>query len=280
MLELTTWTDISRYNNSKPNSDTILPITFHRMQDQGVVGVCIRKTIGRFHDPAFEMNWQDAGDVGLLRTVYCVPYVAYDMTKQQLVMSTWPSGGLFDDKVDIPAWDDVERKHKLNLSQAITRLLPWHYAMKDTFGAAEFYTAKYVWQDFYSKAPGWQKDWGLVIANYRKDLYHLSILEIKKMVAEQRIYPDVPIGWLRDSDGNMIPSALRWKQWQISADGNELGSQYGVHGRDIDVSFRQVTQVIPPPDPGSTLDEKVLELRAAWGVVGDILTEIEEEVHV
>ena len=281
MLDLSTWTDISRYNNSRPNDDTIRPIDFNKMQDAGlgVDGVCIRKSIGRFHDPAFEMNWQGAGDAGLKRTVYCVPYVSYGMDRQQEVMSTWPSGGLFDGKCDIPAWDDVERKHKLTLREAISRLLPYHYAMQDTFGAVEFYTAKYVWQDFYSIEPGWQKDWGLVVANYRKDLYHLNIAHLKAMVAEQKIHPLVPMGWLKDSDGNTLPSELRWEQWQISADWNGLGSAYGTHRRDIDISFRQGRLPPVPPPPSSGLTDLVVRLREAWGVAGDVLTEIEEEVN-
>jgi hypothetical protein len=278
MLELTTWTDISRFNNSYPADDTIRPIDFVKMQDQGVEGVCIRKSIGRVHDPAFEQNWQRAGDVGLKRTVYCVPYVAYDMGRQQEAMSTWPGGGIFDGKCDIPAWDDVERKHKLTLSQAITKLMPYHYAMVDTFGAAEFYTARYVWQDFYSKKQGWQKDWGLVVANYRKDLYHLGVYKVKDMVAKRKIYPAVPLGWLYHKDGNVIASHLRWEQWQIFADWDKLGPQYGCPSRDIDISFRQGR--LPPvvDDPDSTLQDLVLKLREAWGVAGDVLTEIEEEV--
>ncbi len=283
MLDLTIWTDISRYNNSKPNSSTIYPINFDKMRAAGggVEGVCIRKSIGKFHDPAFEMNWQGAGDAGLKRSVYCVPYVSYDMAPQQHVMSTWPSGGMFDGVCDIPAWDDVERKHKLQPYQAIERLLPWHYAMVDTFGWAEFYTAKYVWQDFYSKRPGWQKDWGLVVANYRKDLYNLNIEQLKVMVAKQIVHPIVPIGWRIDRDGQAIPSELRWEQWQISADHNNLGQAYGVYGPHIDISFRQGQfhpPATPPPLPSSDVQQKMIALREAFGLADEAMHELEAEV--
>lgn len=279
MLELETWTDISRYQNSSPGSNTLQPINFGQMQDQGVVGVCIRKTIGRYHDPAFELNWHHAGMVGLKRTVYCVPYVAYDMSRQQRAMTEWSSGGLFDGVCDIPAWDDVERKHKLSRSGAVSRLLPYHYAMVDTFGAAEFYTAKYVWNDFYSRAHGWQKDWGLVIASYTPSLYHLPITDLKGRVAQQIIHPAVPMGWLYNPNGNQIPSSERWEQWQISADGNKLGEQYGVHSRDIDISFRQGL-LKPAPAPDSFLQEKVIDLRELFGRMDDQLADIEEELFV
>ena len=242
MLDISKYTDISSFQNAYNPADPAMPgkpINFAQMRDKGVVGVCIRKTLGKTHDKWFERNWQGAGDAGLKRSVYCVPYVSFDMGPQQVAMTMWPSGGLFDDVCDFPAWDDVERKHQLPLSTAISRLLPYHYAMADTFGAAEFYTAKYIWQDFYSKAKGWQKDWGLVVANYLPGLYHLPISTVEAMVANQEIHPDVPLGWLYDSSGNMIPSHLQWEQWQISADGNGQGPDYGVHSSAIDISFRQ-----------------------------------------
>ncbi|KKN64481.1 hypothetical protein LCGC14_0490940 [marine sediment metagenome] len=280
MLELSTRTDISRFNNSRPADDTIRPIDFQRMVDQGVDGVCVRKSIGRFHDPAFEMNWQGAGDAGLRRTVYSVPYIRFDIGPQQLVMSTWPSGGVFDGRVDDPAWADIERKHDLPLSVAIARTLDFMYSMKDTFGECEVYTGKYVWQDFYSRRPGWHKDWALVIAQYRKDLYLKGVAAAKDMVANQVIHPNVPEGWLRDRTGNTIPSELRWEQWQIFADGDNLGNEYGCPSRDIDISFRQGKLLPPPPPDDSALEDLVVSLREAWGVAGDVLTEIEEEVSV
>ncbi len=288
MLDLSTWTDISSHQNAyQPHiGQEGKDIIWQKMVDQGVTGVCIRKSLGRFHDAYFERNWQGAGDVGLKRTVYCVPFVSYDMAPQQEAMSTWPSGGMFGSPVDIPAWDDVERKHKLTRRQAISRLLPYHYAMQDTFGAVEFYTAKYVWQDFYSLKPGWQKDWGLVVAFYRPDLYHLPIEQLKNMVAAQEIHPKCPIGWAFTSSGMAIPNDLQWEEWQISADGNQLGPQYGTHRRDLDISFRQgKLPPVPPPDDG-TLKDLVVVLRDAWGelvddteLMGDILTKVEEEVN-
>ena len=280
MLDLSTYTDVSRYQNSRPGSSQLRAIDFKRMQDQGVTGVVIRKSIGVRHDPAFELNWHHAGMVeGLKRSVYCVPFVSYGMDRQIRAMQDWPSGGVFDGVCDIPAWDDVERRHKLTRSQAITRLLGYHYAMKIAFGEVEFYTAKYVWQDFYSKQPGWQADWGLVAASYRKDLYHFNIPQLKVMVAEQKIHPVVPTGWLKTREGNTLPSHLRWEQWQISADGNNLGEAYGVHSRDIDISFRQgeLPDKQPPPADSKLID-LVVVLREAYGYVGDIIEKVEEEV--
>ncbi len=281
MLDLTIWTDISSHQNAyQPHiGQQGESIKWNKMVDQGVVGVCIRKSLGKLHDAWFEDNWQKAGDAGLLRTVYCVPFVSYDMDPQQVVMMGWPSGGIFDDQVDIPAWDDVERRHKLGRRTAMTRLLPYHYAMKDIFGAAEFYTAKYIWQDYYSLKRGWQKDWGLVAASYRPDLYHLSVSDLQKLVESEQIWPAVPIGWLKDTDGNVIPNNLRWEQWQISADQNNLGTAYGVKSDSIDISFRQGRLPPKPPPVGSAIPNLVVELRSAWGSVGDVITEIEEEVN-
>lgn len=277
MLDLSTWCDISHFQNFRPGSDVWSPIDFQRMADQGVEGVAVRKTIGRFHDPSFEANWRGAGDVpGFKRTVYCVPYVAYDMAKQQEVMATWPSGGVFDDEVDTPAWADVERKHSLTRQQAINRLMPYLGAMMDTFGEAEVYTAKYVWQDFYSIKYGWHKDWGLVVAYYRPDLYDLSVWEIKDMVANLEIQPLVPLGWERDVMGDLIPRHLAWEQWQIMADGNGLGAQYGVNSRDIDISFRQGE--LPGEQPVVDLEalrEAFGRLRLAYVEEGAIMEEIE-----
>lgn len=278
MLDLSTWTDISRYQNSKPNSDTILPINFIRMQAKGVKGVVIRKSIGNRHDPAFEMNWQGAGDAGLKRSVYCVPFVSYGMDRQIRAMQDWPSGGVFTGSLDIPAWDDVERRHKLTRSQAISRLIPYHYEMRRAFGEVEFYTAKYVWQDFYSNQSGWHKDWGLVVANYRKDLYNFNIPQLRQMVAEQKIHPIVPTGWLKTTEGNMLPSHLRWEQWQISADGNNLGEAYGVHSPAIDISFRQGKLPAPLPDDSSELRQKVITLGETLGLADEAMHELEELV--
>jgi len=280
MLDLSTWTDISSHQNAyQPHiGQQGVSIEFQKMVDHGVTGVCIRKSLGKLHDAWFEDNWQKAGDVGLKRTVYCVPFVAYDMQAQHAAMISWPSGGVFDDKCDIPAWDDVERRHNLHPSIAISRLLPYHYDMQGIFGAAEFYTAKYVWQDYYSKKPGWQKDWGLVVASYRPDLYHLPVEDLRLLVAKQEIWPQLPIGWARDKAGNLIPIDLAWEQWQISADQNNLGPAYGVQSDSIDISFRQGAVGTLPPDD-SVLEDLVVALRQAWGEMGVIITDIEHEVE-
>lgn len=282
MLSLDTWTDISSHQNAyQPHIGMMgKPIEFNKMVDQEVVGVCIRKSLGKSHDAWFERNWQGAGAAGLKRTVYCVPFVAYAMERQHMAMMEWPSGGAFDGQCDIPAWDDVERKHKLTRQQAISRLIPYHYAMRDTFGEVEIYTAKYVWQDYYSLKYGWQDDWGLVAASYRPDLYHLPVDELKGMVARQEIHPAVPLGWLYDKSGHQLPSDLRWEQWQISADQNNLGPAYGVHSDSIDISFRQGKLPPAPPPDDSELTDLVIELRDKWGEIGDVLTELEETVGV
>ena len=42
----------------------------------------------------------------------------------------------------------------------------------------------------------------------------------------------------------------QWALWQWSADGNNLGDEYGVSSDDIDLDRRRLAPVDPPPDPG------------------------------
>ena len=158
--------------------------------------------------------------------------------------------------------------------------MPYHLAMLDTFDDVEFYTGKGPWEGWYSKAAGWGEDWELVVANYMPHLYQLAISELKHRVAEGLLHPSVPRGWLYDKNGIMVPSEKRWRQWQISADGNGLGPSYGVHSHSVDISFRQVPAEPEAPPPPSGLPEKVRQLRTAFGEMDDILRKVEQEVGV
>lgn len=271
MLNLETRTDISCLQNDcdmfnlaeKPGK----PINFAKMREAGATGVAIRKTLGVYHDPWFERNWLGAGDAELRRTVYCVPYVAYSsiVDRQLQVISTWQSGGDFDGQVDDPAWCDAERKHNLGLQLATNRLLPYMFHMQDVFGSVEIYTGLGPWQSWYSNKKGWIDDWGLVVANYVPYLYTLTVEALKERVAKLLISPSIPQGWKYDRSGNLVlPTAARWRQWQISADGNVLGEKFGVHSRDIDISFRQVesepSPTPPPAPPPDIVDPELVRL--------------------
>lgn len=266
------WTDISSYQNYAPGSNVgPMPINFDAMRDAGIDGVCIRKQSGYYRDVAFRINWAGALAAGLKRTFYGVPFVAYPLERQWQSLTTikLPDGTIipFDPtEADAPPWDDIEKKHKLNLSLAIERTLAWHYRFVEWCGQkTRFYTAKYVWQDYYSKKPGWVDDWELVVANYLKDLYGRPLEEAIANALTR--YPLCPIGWEKDSNGNAVPDERRWVAWQFSADGNRLGKRLGVHSRDIDISIVRVpeTPEEPPGDDLAAVFERLANLHQEQG---------------
>src|SRR3990167_10977400 len=104
-LEL--WTDISAYKNGYPAR----PIDFGKMRNAGVDGVCIRKSLGYYQDVKLKENWLLAGEAGLKRTVYVVPFVGYDNARQLAAMIK----DLDPLTLDRPMWIDLERAHSLGL---------------------------------------------------------------------------------------------------------------------------------------------------------------------
>jgi len=278
------WCDIASWQNDYNPNDPVghpgKPIDFNKMRDAGAVGVVIRKSVGKNHDVWFERNWKGAGDAGLRRSVYVVPFVYDPIDPQINAAVAWPtSGGVFDGKLDIPAWDDVERKHALPLNTAIGRLLDYHNYVGAVLGKMDFYTAASVWDGFYSKAAGWAQDWELCVANYLPWAYSFSLVELKRQVAEQIVKPTLPIGWRFSKAGVAIPNHMGWRQWQISADGNGRGAEFGCHSKAVDLSFRQVPRVPgSPPDPMAQLREQFGLLKTLSNRQAEIMAEMEREL--
>jgi len=269
------WTDISHYQNGAAPGG---PIDFARMKQAGAAGVCIRKSSGFYRDTWFERNWEAAGAAGLKRTFYAVPFVGYDFDRQWAAMTTRADGSPFDpSEVDRAPWCDVEYRHPLAVSTAIGLLLEWMHAMTEWGGKPNIYSAKYVWQDYYSKAKGWGEDWPLVAANYREGWYGLPVTEmIAKAVAAGD--PLTPLGWEYTKQGVMVPIRDRWTGWQFAADRNLLGATFGVKSRDIDLSIQRVADepeppVPPTPEPPPDIAAWLKELRAAHATVGHVIAE-------
>lgn len=246
-MRIEVWTDISAYQNFKPRSSVgPLPIDFAMMKAAGIVGVCMRKHTGYYRDVGFEMNWADAKAAGLKRTFYGVPFVGFDMIRQLNALRTLSDGSAFDPTVaDSPPWDDVEYKHRYGTTdagrqKAINQLMGYHTAFDEWVGTPalrpRFYTAKYVWQDYYSKLHGWGLDWGLVVANYQTDLYSYPLMKMVELALTR--VPMMPVGY------------VEWAGWQIAADGNGQGARLGVHSRDVDITVLRVPDdSLPPPEP-------------------------------
>lgn len=266
-------TDISVYQNGDPPK----PVDFFKMRDAGAKCVWIRKHRGYYRDIAFELNWEGAGQVpGLDRSFYSVPYVGYDFGRQWQALTTLKDGSPFDPAgADRPAWCDVEYRHALPAQTAIGLLLGWLEAMVGWGGRPDIYTAKYVWQDYYSKGKGWGEDWGLIAANYREGWYGLPVDEL---VARATAVGDplVPIGWEYTKQGVLVPVKERWQGWQFAADRDLLGATFGVHSRDIDLSIQRTEdepEPPPPEEPPTDVTAWLQELRGAHETVGHVIAE-------
>jgi hypothetical protein len=269
--------DISVHQTGDPPK----PIDFFKMRDAGAKCVWIRKHSGYYRDIAFELNWEGAGAVpGLERSFYSVPYVGYDFGRQWTALTTrkLADGSIvpFDPiEADRPGWCDVEYRHPLPMGTAVSLLLEWMHAMKEWGGQPDVYTAKYVWQDYYSKAKGWGEDWDLIAANYREGWYGLPVSEMTaKAVAAGD--PLTPIGWEYTKQGVLVPVRERWQGWQFAADRNQLGSTFGVLSRDIDLSIQRVEddpEPEPPAEPPTDISAWLGELRAAHATTGHVIAE-------
>jgi len=257
------------------------PIDFFRMRDAGAKCVWIRKHIGYYRDVAFELNWEGAGSVpGLERSFYSVPYVGYNFGRQWEALTTRKlvNGSIvpFDPaEADRAAWCDVEYKHPLPLSTAVGLLLQWLNAMVGWGGRPDIYTAKYVWQDYYSKAKGWGEDWALVAANYREGWYGLPVPDLVRRAIDAGD-PLTPTGWEYTKQGVLVPVRDRWQGWQFAADRNQLGATFGVRSRDIDLSIQGVEDDPtpgPPTEPPTDITTWLEELRAAHANSGRVIAE-------
>ena len=180
-------------------------------------------------------------------------------------------------EADRAPWVDVEYRHPLPMSTAVGLLLEWMHAMKEWGGQPDVYTAKYVWQDYYSKAKGWGGDWGLVAANYREGWYGLPLSDLVQRAIDAGD-PLTPIGWEYTKQGVLVPMRERWQGWQFAADRNMLGSTFGVRSRDIDLSIQVVDDALDPdpidPGPdGGLLAEWFKDLGIVYDDLGSVIAE-------
>ena len=231
-MEVVLGPDISAYQGD---------VNFVKMQDAGAGFVICRKQIGYYGDTRFFEYAEAADKVGLPLGAYGVPFPGYSTTRQFHKFIE----GISPDDLVFPPFPDVEKRHNLTLSRAVSDILDYSYALKNWWGHSVFYTAKYVWQDYYSKKKGWVDDWELWVANYMYD------------AADPDVGPDyLPIGWEYRLDGSLVtPRTDAYVMWQWSADHNQRGDEFGVSSRDIDLNWmdkefydKYVIPVAPPEE--------------------------------
>ena len=199
------------------------PVNFVKMEDAGAKGVIIRKQIGYRTDSMFWTNFEAAKLTSLKVTIYGVPFMAWDIDRQ---ISTLIEGLSVSD-LDFPPEGDIERRHIYPKQYAIGEVLQYMDGLVKWWGAATFYTAKFIWEEMYSHKPGWVDDWDLHVANYTSYSYPHY----------------VPIGWELYQNGATVPPELRFGLWQYSADGNQQGYKYGASSPSIDLN--KMTQCYP-----------------------------------
>ena len=217
-------------------------VNFKTMRSAGSEFVYCRKSIGYYSDLRFWDNFDGAKTEGLPFGIYHYFYAGYNVEKQFSKMIE----GIQPPDLTFPPVLDVEHKHSVTKSQALGEVLKFLYLLKSWWTGVRMpaiYTAKFVWQDFYSIKPGWIHDWDLFVANYTNEL--------------MPVY--VPIGWEKTSGGIAIPAEDQFINWQWEADGNRKGHAHGVSSYDIDMDRMQewyfnlfVTST--PPQPPSDID--------------------------
>lgn len=225
-------------------------VNFQKMKDAGAEFVIARKQIGYYGDVNFAKNLAGAKAVELPFGAYGVPYPGYDMTRQQNKFME----NISPKDLDFPPFPDVEVKHKIAKSTAIGQVLQYMYALKQWWGESIPYTAKYVWEDFYSSAKGWIDDWELWVANYTGG-------------GDNPKY--IPMGWMYHKDGTVVAPEDSYILWQFSADGNGRGSEFGASSRDIDLDymdkdfFDRYINPTPPQPPQPPQDTVTITLDIA-----------------
>lgn len=245
--------DISAYQNGNPPQ----PIDFQKMKDSGAEFVIMRKHLGYYQDLQFEQNAEGADKAGLAVGAYGVLYPGYDTERQIEAFCQ----GISPSDLVFPPYGDIERRHSLSKSRAISDVLAYMYGLKNWWGDADFYTAKYVWQDYYSSKAGWIDDWGpLWVAHYNG-----------------QVQPEyIPIGWEQRKDGTLVPVDESWAIHQYSADGNGKGHLYGVSSRDVDLNWMQDwywSLFINPGPPVEPPVAPVITLHVPKGTVVRIIEE-------
>ena len=199
--------DISEYQGD---------VNFVKMEDAGAAGVIIRKQIGYRTDRRFWDNFTAAKRTNLKVTIYGVPFLAWDIDRQVNTLIE----GLSPNDLDFPPEGDIERRHIYPKQYAIGEVLQYMHGLVKWWGAATFYTAKFVWEEMYSDKVGWVDDWDLHVANYTTASYPHY----------------VPRGWGWYANGGLTEKDKRFGIWQYSADGNYQGNRYGCESRDVDLN--------------------------------------------
>lgn len=221
---------------------------FTTMKFAGSKYVYLRKSIGYYGDLRFWEYFDGVKMAGLPLGIYHYFYAGYNVERQFAKMTE----GINPSDLVFPPVLDVEHKHRVSKSQAIGEVLKFLYLLKNWWTGPRnpaIYTAKFVWQDYYSSSPGWIHDWDLFVANYT--------------TAEWPKY--VPVGWEKTAGGLSIPIDKQFVCWQWEADGNNKGPIYGVSSDDIDMDRMHKwyfeTFVIPDepdPEPDPTVDVEVI----------------------
>lgn len=243
MTEYIIGTDISYYQGI---------VNFQKMEDAGAKYVIIRKQIGYNTDSRFWANFEAAKKTNLKVTIYGVPFIGWDIDRQ---LDTFLEG-LDPSDLDFPPEGDIERRHTYPKQYAINEVLEYMQGVQDWWGAASFYTAKFVWEEKYSSKPGWVEDWDLHVANYTTAVYPYYI----------------PVGWTHTKDGVLVPQDDRFGIWQYSADKNGLGPTYGCQSRDVDLNkmtqwyWDKYIDPVEPVEPGD-LPTDALDQLWAEGLV-------------
>ena len=192
-------------------------VDFGVMKDAGAEFVICRKQIGYYGDIRFFDYMAGAKAVGLPFGAYGVPIPGYDIPRQAAKFME----GIDDQDLDFPPFVDVERKNSLSKSKNISDVLRYAHSLESWWGEAIFYTAKFVWEQYYSSSNGWIDDWELWVANYT--------------VSSMPQY--IPVGWEYHKDGRRVfPRTESYVIWQYSADGNGRGAEFGVSSRDVDLN--------------------------------------------
>lgn len=210
MPEFVEGNDISAYQGD---------VDFEIMKSAGSKFVVCRKSIGYYGDLRFWEYFDDIKRTGFPMSVYHFFYPGFSVERQFEKFKE----GIKPSDLTFPPVLDVERKHSLTKSQAISDVLKMLYLMEDWWTGDRMpiiYTAKFVFEDFYSSKPGWIHDWDLWVANYTRQ--------------SMPVY--VPNGWTHTAAGVPVPAEDQFINWQWEADGNNKGPQYGVSSDDIDMN--------------------------------------------
>lgn len=211
------WVNNIAYKNGNDVSAWQGDINFDVMKNLSDF-VYIRKSIGYYSDLRFWDNFDGAKLAGMPMGIYHYFYAGYNVERQFAKMIE----GIQPSDLTFPPVLDVEHKHRVSKSQAVGEVLKFLHLLKSWWTGPRMpaiYTAKFVWQDYYSFSPGWIHDWDLFVANYTTDV--------------QPRY--VPIGWEKTSAGVDIPIDKQFVCWQWEADGNRKGPEHGVSSHDIDM---------------------------------------------